>query len=973
MPKADQNLDMIYRQERPTGDAVRSMMLEVTECLQNIHSKNLVHGDLKMLNVVQFNHRLRIIDMDSSVILNPKEDAEDPSPPPPVYYGRANSFSSSLVPPEMLYTFKNEEEVENYESYWRGPASTRKSAALNPQGDAVNSMWESTLKPVTGHDSKRYCFKVWRADDSADDLSDNQSLVSSANAYHIDPTDFSLLPYEVLTADASFDVWAFGCMFYTICAGAPLFVADCDDCLVAEEMENLASWTDARKEHVVMSRVSDPMQQSLLLKLLSQFPEDRFESMSEVIAHPYFADPGSSDPYVLSDRVAAVERIAAEMNSLSLKMAENKRRVRELIEGKNRPLARVCEDHLRVLDTSVSSTIRRMFEYDFQVPRAFVIVPESKNGALVWVDALGNILKLLDAEGSKGSGSKIDSVRDEFLKALNYYGESRYELHWIDEMNGKIAPGGGVVTMSFLNALRFMPLMVTGLKVLSSNFGAKALADCLNVPLDKVPKALILEAGKVDAVDLAYDFDEFQGQIDDYGAYLDELEQEKQKKAAEARKEAGKKLEQLEGGKKEEEQKEGEQKTDPNASELANLSVTLNTERDLETLSPAIAVTEEMKEAPQTPPAASPLPRKQSHYPQSPFELHKYSHATQMQHFDDFIMSRDREYTLSGLCRVQLPLSPDTCIWTSPANADVIDAAATSVEVVSRNVRLDELNKQLGDQAISITAHKNSIKKMKTDIEEKEAMIAVKDEEIVNHLATKEALQQSMEGLEQNNFEKTMKIKEMAQQHADALKAQTSERDILKADLTQQIMILQEEMKTTMEDKEAAFFAERDALEDSMDATNKMQAEQLDKKEEILQKQQDEYSALQTKLKESHDKFEQDMKVAREKHDEELKERERKMKEREETTERELEQMEREKREHIKQKEEQHLKALTLKEDDHEREISNRGRLETEQDELEERLNKCDSQLMELQDQHELLENESRYAHTHTAPLAQNL
>jgi hypothetical protein len=34
MPKADQNLDTIYRQERPHGNSVRRYMLQVGECLE---------------------------------------------------------------------------------------------------------------------------------------------------------------------------------------------------------------------------------------------------------------------------------------------------------------------------------------------------------------------------------------------------------------------------------------------------------------------------------------------------------------------------------------------------------------------------------------------------------------------------------------------------------------------------------------------------------------------------------------------------------------------------------------------------------------------------------------------------------------------------------------------------------------------------------------------------------------------------
>lgn len=109
MPKADQNLATIFRQERPTDSDTRKLMFEVGCCLRHFHNKNLIHGDLKMLNVVRFHDKLRLVDMDSSIILKGAGEK---------HFGAPGNFSTGLVPPEMVHTFRNADEIAAYESYF---------------------------------------------------------------------------------------------------------------------------------------------------------------------------------------------------------------------------------------------------------------------------------------------------------------------------------------------------------------------------------------------------------------------------------------------------------------------------------------------------------------------------------------------------------------------------------------------------------------------------------------------------------------------------------------------------------------------------------------------------------------------------------------------------------------------------------------------------------------------------------------
>ena len=62
MDAANRNLFQIYQSERPDLNKVRMLMQQVMECVQHLHEKGLVHGDIKMLNVVRLalDNRLRL-------------------------------------------------------------------------------------------------------------------------------------------------------------------------------------------------------------------------------------------------------------------------------------------------------------------------------------------------------------------------------------------------------------------------------------------------------------------------------------------------------------------------------------------------------------------------------------------------------------------------------------------------------------------------------------------------------------------------------------------------------------------------------------------------------------------------------------------------------------------------------------------------------------------------------------------------
>jgi len=83
-----------------------------------MHTHNLMHGDLKLLNVVRFqrDNRLRIIDLDACVtIIGYGDDGES-------YAGA--KFSSASLPPDMISRLKdckgNCKKRDELKHYWQG-------------------------------------------------------------------------------------------------------------------------------------------------------------------------------------------------------------------------------------------------------------------------------------------------------------------------------------------------------------------------------------------------------------------------------------------------------------------------------------------------------------------------------------------------------------------------------------------------------------------------------------------------------------------------------------------------------------------------------------------------------------------------------------------------------------------------------------------------------------------------------------
>jgi len=169
MPAGDRNLLSIFQSERPSTAEIPLLMKQVAEAVHHLHSKDLMHGDIKMNNVVRQGNRLRLIDFDAAASLSNGSLA-------------GAKFSSGVLPPEMFAKLTKDEKGK-YNEYWKG----------------VDEELQEKCRAKTTKRGKHMVVKTFAVED--DDT----------------PRDLDALPFEPLEASPSLDVWSLGCMLFTMC------------------------------------------------------------------------------------------------------------------------------------------------------------------------------------------------------------------------------------------------------------------------------------------------------------------------------------------------------------------------------------------------------------------------------------------------------------------------------------------------------------------------------------------------------------------------------------------------------------------------------------------------------------------------------------------------------------------------------------------------------------------------------------
>ncbi|KAK1747141.1 serine/threonine-protein kinase [Skeletonema marinoi] len=261
MGAGPRNLLQIFYQEQPKIENVRHILKQVFEAVKHLHEKKLMHGDIKMLNIIRLgiDNKLRLIDLDASARIVPSGGEEES------FAGASAKFSSAILPPEMIYRIETEEQLEKFKKYWKSEIDEDLKKKVEPK-----------LYKKQGTVKARYVVKSFRTEEGK-------------------PTTpvFEGLPYEdeeLVHASENIDVWSLGVLAFTLLTGEPLIPSNLeDDCLSGTAMHLLKSW--GTQPEVLTDRfkkIQDDAARDLVWKLLKQKPEERPTVASLLEEHPFF-------------------------------------------------------------------------------------------------------------------------------------------------------------------------------------------------------------------------------------------------------------------------------------------------------------------------------------------------------------------------------------------------------------------------------------------------------------------------------------------------------------------------------------------------------------------------------------------------------------------------------------------------------------------------------------------------------------
>jgi len=246
MPSGDRNLDMIHRYENLDILQLRSYAKQIANALQNLHRNRIIHGDLKLKNIVRIEGRLKIIDFGASYMLGAGSTSLISS-----------KFSSGIFPPEMIHMISNDTEADAFHTHMK------KLKHRN------NSTWQK-IKPKKSFDHNcQYIVKVCHEIDDMESLRD-------------------CLPYTPVQASIDIDLWAYGVCLYALYSGKSLFAVDLNDDLDSgDTMHELYCWNDREREKKLCF-VTDVFARALIKKLLAKKRKDRFLSIDEMLEFNFF-------------------------------------------------------------------------------------------------------------------------------------------------------------------------------------------------------------------------------------------------------------------------------------------------------------------------------------------------------------------------------------------------------------------------------------------------------------------------------------------------------------------------------------------------------------------------------------------------------------------------------------------------------------------------------------------------------------
>ena len=233
MPMGERSLHDIIAAERVGHDfnKIHAIVFVIAKALGHLHFNGVVHGDFKPRNTVRIHGDMKLIDFDAAVEIGGN---------------LTEKCSSAYIPPELARTrFTPTEDKDEVDKH-------------------IQALEKELVRPRDSGCKRSSIF--------LDFESKLEALKPKSSG-----------------AQTSMDIWAFGVGMYYFCTGAPLFNCDTDDNLVdRSEQLRLVNWKGLSTEELNRTLPSCRSFKAFLKKCLSPKPEDRYQSMEEILRDPVF-------------------------------------------------------------------------------------------------------------------------------------------------------------------------------------------------------------------------------------------------------------------------------------------------------------------------------------------------------------------------------------------------------------------------------------------------------------------------------------------------------------------------------------------------------------------------------------------------------------------------------------------------------------------------------------------------------------
>eukprot|EP00984_Skeletonema_dohrnii_P026995 scaffold16422_cov78-Skeletonema_dohrnii-CCMP3373.AAC.4 len=500
MDAADRNLFHMFYQEQPKIDAMREILRQVFEAVKHLHEKKIMHGDIKMLNVVRFriDNKLRLIDLDASATIVPIGGEDENK----TFAGA--KFSSAILPPEMIERIVTEEQLEKFKKYWESENDEDLKEKVAPK-----------LYQEPGKLKAHYVVKSFRTEGGK-------------------PVDTGLLPYGLVRASESIDLWSLGVLAFTLFTGETLLPSTRDDdCASGAAMHLLHSWgTQPEVLSELFNKITDNAARDLVMQLLKSKPEERETVDYFLEKHPFFnkenhdiisqfnerlKDFGESlksqaeQLEIMNANILVIKKLSYESQSELLRTrhvllkgifeaTEVKTPTTFIVlneklpeppneETKNKILEIVANEDgsgvsMKTKYASLSATAEGV---DFNLEGDLKKYRDQVEAGIKWANTIKDIgMNVLNGE----IGTAFDTIKKKIIEE-NLVGDEMY-LYLIDELTGEPVRAKGwpiVITTPSDLVPKLLPLMQLGMRGLSFCSGTLGLVRMFGYPAPRVPKA----------------------------------------------------------------------------------------------------------------------------------------------------------------------------------------------------------------------------------------------------------------------------------------------------------------------------------------------------------------------------------------------------------------------------------------------------------------------------------------------------